>query len=123
MKRRIITMACVLAVAAAAALSAQQAPTSAAQPAGAPEFNKLLAQIDMHLNFDTDFSAAFSMVDIDPAQGTNVFRMLMFRRDPQDKFVMLFLQPEIPILVIPKNGPFLIASTGNVINRTRIFDS
>ena len=94
MKRRIITMACVLAVAAAAALSAQQAPTSAAQPAGAPEFNKLLAQIDMHLNFDTDFSAAFSMVDIDPAQGTNVFRMLMFRRDPQDKFVMLFLQPE-----------------------------
>ena len=94
MKRRIITMACVLAVAAAAALSAQQAPTSAAQPAGAPEFNKLLAQIDMHLNFDTDFSAAFSMVDIDPTQGTNVFKMLMFRRDPQDKFVMLFLQPE-----------------------------
>ena len=35
MKRHIITLAAVLAVVAAAALSAQQAPTSAAQPAGA----------------------------------------------------------------------------------------
>jgi len=93
MRRRIITLAAVLAVAAAAALSAQQAPAAATQPS-APEFNKLLEQIDMHLNFDTDFSATFQMVDIDPTQGTNVFKILMFRRDTQDKFVMLFLQPE-----------------------------
>ena len=94
MTRRIVTLVAALAIGAAAGLAAQDAPAAAASPKSAPEFNKLLEQIDLHMNFDTDFSASFSMVDIDPSQGTNVFKILMFRRDPQDKFVMLFLQPE-----------------------------
>lgn len=60
-----------------------------------PDFNKILESIDIRSNIiDTDFSAVMTMVQVDPEEGTKVRKVNQFRRDSEDKFLMLFLAPE-----------------------------
>lgn len=63
--------------------------------AAEPDFKKVLLQMDQMMNFDTnDFSAVMTMVSVDPEEGTTVRKVSQFRRDKEDKFLMLMLAPE-----------------------------
>lgn len=45
-------------------------------------------------NFDdTDFSATYTVVSEKPGEDTSVFKVRIFGRDREDKFLMLFLEP------------------------------
>jgi outer membrane lipoprotein-sorting protein len=60
-----------------------------------PDFKAILGRIDAMSNFDnTDFSATYTVVSEKPGEETSVFKVRMFRRDREDKFLMLFLEPE-----------------------------
>jgi len=60
-----------------------------------PVFSDLLNQIDDLTNFKTgDFTATLSMVSHDPEAGTTVRKVTQFRRDHQDEFLILILEPE-----------------------------
>ena len=60
-----------------------------------PDFQAILGEIDAMSNFeDTDFSATYTVVSEKPGEETSVFKVRMFRRDREDKFLMLFLEPE-----------------------------
>ena len=60
------------------------------------EYVEILRSIDQSRSFDdTDFSAVFTMASEKPDEETSVFKAQMFRRDGQDKFVMIFLEPDV----------------------------
>ena len=60
------------------------------------DYAALLRAIDQSRSFDTtDFSAVFTVVSEKPDEETSVFKAQMFRRDAQDKFVMVFLEPDV----------------------------
>ena len=60
------------------------------------EYVEILRAIDQSRSFDdTDFSAVFTMASEKPDEETSVFKAQMFRRDGQDKFVMIFLEPDV----------------------------
>jgi outer membrane lipoprotein-sorting protein len=60
-----------------------------------PDFEAILGKIDAMSNFEnTDFSATYTVVSEKPEEDTSVFKVRMFRRDREDKFLMLFLEPE-----------------------------
>ena len=55
----------------------------------------ILKSIDHRTNFeDTDYSAIMSMVIEDPENGIQKRSVQQFRRDSEDKFLMLILEPE-----------------------------
>jgi len=67
----------------------------AALGAAAPDFEAILGSIDEMSNFDdTDFSATYTVVSEKPGEETSVFKARLFRRDREEKFLMLFLEPE-----------------------------
>ena len=82
-----ILLAC-LAVMSAAAQSATD--TQAAQ-----DFSRMLSAIDARISFkDSDFSARVRMVSEEPQKAIDTKTVQMMRRDKDDKFLMLILQPE-----------------------------
>ena len=73
-----------------AALSAQ-----AQTRAEAPDFEAILKTIDERSNFSgLDFSAKVRLVSDDPEKGNEVRAARSFRRDADDAFLMLFMEPE-----------------------------
>jgi outer membrane lipoprotein-sorting protein len=57
---------------------------------------KILQTIDRQRNFDdTDFSSVMSMIQEDPEEGVEKKVVQQFRRDGEDKFVFLFLEPTV----------------------------
>jgi outer membrane lipoprotein-sorting protein len=57
---------------------------------------KILQAIDDQHNFyDSDFSSAMSMIQEDPEEGVEKMAVQQFRRDGEDKFVFLFLEPTV----------------------------
>jgi outer membrane lipoprotein-sorting protein len=59
-----------------------------------PDFDKILSSIDMMSTFETrDFSSVMTMVSDDPEEGRKVFKINQFRRDRDDKFLLLILEP------------------------------
>ena len=61
----------------------------------APDWNEALKTMDMQSNFqDNDFSATMNMISEDPEDGISITVMTTFRRDSEDKFLMLTLEPE-----------------------------
>ena len=61
------------------------------------EINSLaiLSKIDAQVSFlDSDFSAEISMTQTKPGEGISKRTVALFRRDAEQKFVMLLLQPE-----------------------------
>ena len=64
--------------------------------AAEPDLKAILRTVDEMSNFDTiDFSATYTVVSEKPGEDASVFKMRMFRRDQEDKFLLLFLEPEI----------------------------
>lgn len=60
------------------------------------DFTELLRAIDRSRSFDaTDFAAVFTMVSEKPDEENSVFKAQMFRRDAEDKFVIVFLEPDV----------------------------
>ena len=60
-----------------------------------PDYHKILATIDEQSNFtNTDFSTLLNIIRKDPDEGTKVMKVSSFRRDSEDKFVMLTLEPQ-----------------------------
>ncbi|MFP4363036.1 MAG: outer membrane lipoprotein-sorting protein [Spirochaetia bacterium] len=61
-----------------------------------PDFQAILNEIDEMQNFeDTDFSCTYRLVSEKPGEETSVTEVRIFRRDAEDKMLMLFLQPEV----------------------------
>ena len=57
---------------------------------------KILAAIDAQRNFaNSDFSALATMIQEDPEEGVEKKTVQSFRRDREDKFVFLFLEPAV----------------------------
>ncbi len=60
------------------------------------DYTEILRSIDRSSSFDdTDFSATFTLASEKPDEETSVFKAQMFRRDGEDKFVMIFLEPDV----------------------------
>ena len=85
------------ALAATALLATATAVLAGAQTtAGGTDYGAILQEIDRSQTFDdTDFSASFTFVSEKPDEETSIFKARMFRRDNQDKFVLVFLEPPI----------------------------
>jgi len=60
-----------------------------------PDLDAILSQIDIMGTFnDNDFSSVLTMVSDDPEEGREVRKVNQFRRDKDDKFLMLILEPK-----------------------------
>lgn len=61
-----------------------------------PDFDAILAEIDELANFsDTDFSAVYTIISEKPGEEREVTQARLFRRDENDQFLILILQPEV----------------------------
>ena len=61
-----------------------------------PDFQKMLEEVDNLANFDgVDFSCVYTIVSEKPGEEKSVTQARLFRRDLQDQFVLLILQPQI----------------------------
>jgi len=67
----------------------------AAGQAHALEGKALLATIDKLVNFETDFSAEYTVTQERPGEPKKIQTMAMFRRDNASKFTIVILSPEI----------------------------
>ena len=60
------------------------------------DYEGLLRAIDRSRSFDTtDFSAIFTVVSEKPGEDNSVFKVRMFRRDAEEKFVLVYLEPNV----------------------------
>ena len=58
-----------------------------------PDYQAMLAKIDRLTNIPTDFTATYTDVAIRPGQDTSVFSHLIYRRDKDNKFLVILLAP------------------------------
>ncbi len=61
------------------------------------DFEGILQQIDNNSLFPDDFSATVTLDERDPADGDSISKVRMFRRDTDDKFLLLFERPEVQL--------------------------
>lgn len=61
------------------------------------DFEGILQQIDSNSIFPDDFSATVTLDERDPADGDSISKVRMFRRDADDKFLLLFERPEVQL--------------------------
>ena len=59
-----------------------------------PDFEEVLRTIDTRSNFQGDLSATFTLESTDPDEGDETLQVRFFRRDDEDKFLLLILKPE-----------------------------
>jgi outer membrane lipoprotein-sorting protein len=60
-----------------------------------PDYARILKSIDDRSRFEnSDFSGLFTIISEKPEKGKELFQTRMFRRDKDNKFVMLILQPD-----------------------------
>jgi len=55
----------------------------------------ILADIDAQVSYETDFSAEYTITQYKPGQGAGVTKAAMFRRDLDDKYLILILEPAV----------------------------
>jgi outer membrane lipoprotein-sorting protein len=68
----------------------------AAFAATEPDFAAMLREIDALANFEgSDFSAVYTIVSEKPGEEKSVTQARLFRRDSDDQFVLIILQPQI----------------------------
>lgn len=61
-----------------------------------PDFDRILSDIDDLANFgDADFSAVYTIISERPGEEREVTQARLFRRDLNDQFLILILQPEV----------------------------
>ncbi len=74
-----------------------------------PDFKEILTEIDNNKNFDDrDFSCMNTIVSEKPDEDTSIKQFKMFRRDGEDKFVLLILKPET------EKGQGYLQAEGNI---------
>ena len=60
------------------------------------DYDELLQAIDRSRSFETsDFSAVFTVVSEKPGEESSVLKTRMFRRDGEEKFVLVYLEPNV----------------------------
>ena len=68
----------------------------AAVYAQSPDFQRMLEEIDERTTFgDGDFSAVYTIISERPGEEREVTQARLFRRDVNDQFLILILQPEV----------------------------
>lgn len=71
-------------------------PASAQTPPTLEGFETLLAAQDARMTFDdVDFTSTLVLTQKDPEKPTTTMKVTMFRRDRQDKFLILTLEPVV----------------------------
>lgn len=60
-----------------------------------PDFKAILAKLDDQANFKGDASAKVTIVAKKPGEDDNIMQAQYFRRDSDDKFMILILKPEV----------------------------
>jgi outer membrane lipoprotein-sorting protein len=61
-----------------------------------PDFEAILATLDERTTFgDGDFSAVYTIISETPGEEREVTQARLFRRDQNDQFLILILQPEV----------------------------
>ena len=63
----------------------------------AEELEQILVNIDTNSLFPDDMTATVTLDERDPDEGDEVSRVRMFRRDDDDKFLLLFERPEVQL--------------------------
>jgi outer membrane lipoprotein-sorting protein len=71
------------------------AQTGATNRPTLPNSRQILSAIDALVTYTNDFSGEYTITQERPGQGTNVTRAAMFRRDREDKFVILITEPAV----------------------------
>ena len=65
-------------------------------PLSAMDFHNLLSKADALASYpESDFSAEYTIVHDKPGEGRNTIVAAVFRRDSQEKYVIIILEPEI----------------------------
>lgn len=59
----------------------------------APTIKSILEKIDQSQNLASDVTARMSFTQVRPVQGTNKYEMEYYRRDKDDSFLLIMLQP------------------------------
>ena len=89
-------VAAVLLLVPLASLAADDEDPAVSAMADLGQYDELLRAIDHSRRFDTtDFSATFTVVSEKPGEDSSVFKVRMFRRDAGDKFVLVYLEPNV----------------------------
>jgi len=88
MKRSVLTTLITLSLLIFPSLATAQAPA---------DFEELLAAIDTNSLFPDDMTATVTLEEKDPQEGDETSRVRMFRRDDDDKFLLLFERPEVQL--------------------------
>jgi len=71
------------------------AACAAALPAADPDIPGIVARLDQQARFaNVDFSCTYTLVAEKPGEEPSVFKVRLFRRDREEKFLILFLEPE-----------------------------
>ena len=55
----------------------------------------ILSEIDAQVSYTSDFSAEYTIIEYKPGQGSSTTKLAMFRRDIDDKYLILILEPEV----------------------------
>jgi len=63
--------------------------------AEAPDYKAILAKVDEQTNFKGDASAKVTIQSKKPGENDNIMQAQYFRRDKEDKFMILILKPEV----------------------------
>ena len=71
--------------------------SSFSQAQTAEELEQILLNIDTNSLFPADLSATVTLDERDPEEGDEVSKVRMFRRDADDKFLLLFERPEVQL--------------------------
>ena len=61
------------------------------------ELEQILMNIDTNSRFPADLSATVTLDERDPDEGDEVSKVRMFRRDADEKFLLLFERPEVQL--------------------------
>jgi hypothetical protein len=77
------------------ALTAALALTGMASAEGTPDYHAILAKVDEQTNFKGDASAKVTIQAKKPGENDNIMQAQYFRRDNQNKFMILILKPEV----------------------------
>lgn len=88
MKRSLLTTLIALSLVALASFSLAQAPA---------DFEEVLAAIDTNSLFPDDMTATVMLEEKDPTESDETSKIRMFRRDEDDKFLLLFERPEVQL--------------------------
>ncbi|MCX8058195.1 MAG: outer membrane lipoprotein-sorting protein [Spirochaetes bacterium] len=55
---------------------------------------KVIRDIENKLNYDEDITTTLNIIQVDPNSSNKVYKLRWYRRDKEDKFVLIFIEPD-----------------------------